>query len=460
MPTFSVSFRLLLLVGLAWPAAPAAPQSGLPIAGEVSGLYRPDAPMSFGEELLLPTGPGSTSAAAHRPVRVAVLLPQEAVQYRWVDSAWSWPSATTYTYDAAARRTSLTIRDSTSGIPSERYSYEYEAQQWPTMGMLERYTNGAWVKIARRREVYDSHGYNTLNVRESWRDSVWVAQWGGRNDLTYNAAGDLAEQIGWALNIGATDYRKGGHRTWQYAGGQLTSLQSQLWDGNAWVNSLQRVDFTWTTDAPPRLLGYREQFWNGTAFVDSTRFTYQYGPGSLELIREKATGPGGSWLPSHRSSFTYDAYGNTTLSEYEVWNATTGWQLRGGRRTAHTYRPSGEQVREVYQDFNRTTLKYAYYQRINYHNFLSIVTGLPAAEAAGASMQLYPNPTTGPLTLEVPAAATAATVRDTFGRVVLMVRIEPQAGPLALDLSALPAGVYSVGLRTATGSVVRRVVRQ
>ncbi len=458
MNTFSASFWLTLAVGLALLAAPAAAQSGWPAADEVRGLYRPSAPAGFDESRL--SRPASTGAA-HRPGRVAAQVPQERVQYSWLDSMWTRATATTYTYDAAARCTSLTIRDSTSGIPSERRSYQYGAHQGYTMGMLEWYINGAWVKAGRRQVAYDSHGYDTLNISETWRDSVWAPQWGWRNDLTYNAAGDLAEQIGWAMNMGTNDYRKASHRTWQYAGDQLTSLQIQYWDGSAWVNLLQRVDFTWTADATPRLLGYREQYWNGTAFVDSTRFTYQYGAnGSYDMLMEKATGPGGGWQPARRGRHIYDVYGNVTLSEGEYWDSATGWQLRGGRRTTHTYRPSGEHVREVQQDYNLATRKYAYYQRINYHDFLTIVTGLPAEDGKDASMRLYPNPTTGPVTVEAPADATTATVRDAVGRVVQTVRIVPQAGRVALDLSTLPAGVYSVGLQTPAGPVVRRVVRQ
>ena len=93
-----------------------------------------------------------------------------------------------------------------------------------------------------------------------------------------------------------------------------------------------------------------------------------------------------------------------------------------------------------------------------------VLATAPAALAQLAS--LYPNPARGTATLLLPVAlrgtaATAVSVVDNLGRTVLTRTLA--AGPtetLALPLSGLAAGIYSVQARTAVGLVVKRLVVQ
>ena len=84
---------------------------------------------------------------------------------------------------------------------------------------------------------------------------------------------------------------------------------------------------------------------------------------------------------------------------------------------------------------------------------------LPARPAtATASWHVFPNPTTGPLHLEVPAAlgAREAQVTDALGR---LVRRRPVSGPaLGLDLAGLPPGAYTVRVLGAASAALARLV--
>ena len=71
---------------------------------------------------------------------------------------------------------------------------------------------------------------------------------------------------------------------------------------------------------------------------------------------------------------------------------------------------------------------------------------------------MYPNPTTGPLRLEVPAGfgATEVRVSDALGRLVRQQGVRGLA--FDLDLRGLPAGAYTVRVRGAGEAVLARLV--
>ncbi len=75
----------------------------------------------------------------------------------------------------------------------------------------------------------------------------------------------------------------------------------------------------------------------------------------------------------------------------------------------------------------------------------SSIVAVRAGNALNAPLQLFPNPATDRVTVQLPAEATQATVRlvNTLGQVV-MTQSFSSASALALDLRGLPAGTYSV----------------
>ena len=93
-------------------------------------------------------------------------------------------------------------------------------------------------------------------------------------------------------------------------------------------------------------------------------------------------------------------------------------------------------------------------------------TPLPTRNAAlAATVGLYPNPAHHVVTLTLPAAlvrlATEIRLFNALGQVVGTVRVVPAAGldtETILDLAGLPAGVYSVRLRTSQVTLYKHLV--
>lgn len=84
-----------------------------------------------------------------------------------------------------------------------------------------------------------------------------------------------------------------------------------------------------------------------------------------------------------------------------------------------------------------------------------LFVGLPETNPENAFV-IYPNPGTGIFNLVSADAAEQVTVFDMQGREVF--GMQPQAANVSIDLRNFSAGIYSVHLRTARGTAVKRIV--
>lgn len=91
----------------------------------------------------------------------------------------------------------------------------------------------------------------------------------------------------------------------------------------------------------------------------------------------------------------------------------------------------------------------------NGEDFLHI-TNAAVNENPLSNIKLYPNPTSGQLSIEA-AEMTSVSVYDLVGQCVMQKSADN--GQLSLDMSQLQNGIYFVKVNTANGSVVQRVVK-
>ena len=79
--------------------------------------------------------------------------------------------------------------------------------------------------------------------------------------------------------------------------------------------------------------------------------------------------------------------------------------------------------------------------------------GLPRIVFDGGQVNIYPNPTTGMVNIDVDALESVE-VMDMAGRVVMT------SNQSNIDMSALANGVYMFRVNTATGSTMQKVVKR
>ncbi len=240
-------------------------------------------------------------------------------------------------------------------------------------------------------------------------------------------------------------------------------------------------DGTWTAVGGTLKRNYYEQFTvtttaTGTVRLDSvllssafyntasnTKLAVVYSKSGFVADSTDVSGGTGNGV----TSTAYGAFGapivlpNQTTGPTNVYhlvlNGSTGVSLAGGQTL--TFR--------VYFACGSTgTPRYAFLKNV-------VVKGAPAAVVtattpaqAATTLTLYPNPTpSGQLILALTGYREAVQLRITnvLGQQVYSSTLAPAAltQPQALNLAALPAGVYVLQARTASGSVeVRRLVRE
>ncbi|MCF8258415.1 MAG: T9SS type A sorting domain-containing protein [Flavobacteriales bacterium] len=84
--------------------------------------------------------------------------------------------------------------------------------------------------------------------------------------------------------------------------------------------------------------------------------------------------------------------------------------------------------------------------------------GIDETDTNAAMADIWPNPTSGPLTITSTKPLLTVAVVDMLGRVLLSEGGE-SSNTKAIDLSHLPAGIYVVHVETEAGRHVQRVVR-
>lgn len=401
-----------------------------------------------------------------RPLTSAAVVPGQTISYVWdaAASVWQYATRVTLTYDAYAHPIQVEERDSATGAPLRRLLFTYNAQGAQTEQVVQRDPGGGWVNDTRTLTTYNSYGHATETLYQIWQGTAWVTQSGSRSLYSYDATGAITEIISQVYDAGS--FVNGSHITYTSVNGQWNSFVIQYWNGNTWVNQAQFVALTWTGG---RLSSSRRQDWNGTAYVDAARFTYSYGTNnSLTTLEERPSSGTGNWQNASRTVVTYDSYGNLTDYLNEQWGGTNTWAIAYATRYLLTYGSGGALLRKVEQRYDIPTGQYVNSDRFNYADFQTIATGLIASAATTAQPRLFPNPTNGPITLELPSAPASApltigTVRNALGQVVQTFRVVPPAGDrptMTLDLSQLPIGIYFVTLPTSVGTYVWRVSRE
>jgi hypothetical protein len=247
---------------------------------------------------------------------------------------------------------------------------------------------------------------------------------------------------------------------------QWTASEYDYWDvpTGSFINDYRIYNLTWHNWAKRLLSSYQEQYRNastGAWYHDTRTSTAYQANDSYTSVRQLADVPG-VWVNEARYTVTYDAAGNNLLQQVEEW-AANAWRISISQRSLLSYTPAGEMRRAVRQAYSTSSSTFDNVQVETYGSFITLATHrAPDLEAAA----LYPNPTTGGVTLSLTGQPDQTPVRvdvlNALGQTVNTLTVHPQQGSIrqALSLESLPAGLYVVRLSSAEGTVTRRLVKQ
>ncbi|MCB2378919.1 T9SS type A sorting domain-containing protein [Hymenobacter sp. BT635] len=400
---------------------------------------------------------------AMRGIKATVVRPGQSVNYFWDTNTSRWVvyRKQENTYDSGARVTQEVYRDSATSALDTRYLYTYDARGNQTSYTYQTWNNNAWVNQYRSLMTYDARGNETEYLSQMWNGTAWGTDGGSQNVYTYNAAGVITESISkdWEDGVFVNEDRE----VYTLVNGQWSAVLLQSWENGAWVTEGRIMDIVWYDWAALKPASYKEQELIGTTFVDEERSTLSYASnGSRTTTVEAYTGS--AWVPDYRFADNYDNFGNYLGYTEEEWT-NNAWRLSYGFRSQLFYNASNVVLRKVDQDFDNASRQWRNNSRSNYSNFQNITLASARNAALEAQSELYPNPASSMVTLEVAGLAkteaASGEVRNALGQLVQSFTARPQGGKLStqLDLSTLQSGIYTVRLQTGDGTVVKRVVR-
>lgn len=415
--------------------------------------------------------------------------------YSWNRNTAQWgPSIiSTYSYDTQGRTTSVVSVDSASQVPRNRVTYtyntagqtnEYLAETWQGSAWQNTYrylatynaqnrvieyldqnwVNGAWQSTSRNQFAYNAQGHQTQTIYQQLTNNVWVTIDGNQYTYTYDAAGRMTEQQWATWNATLSAFLPTSRYLYTYTGTNTSysSYDYQTWTNGAWLNESRVLNFSYTSQN--RIAYYETQIWDGTAWQLYSRTTYTYPASGLgfSYLTEKLTGT--IWGNQHRYTNAYDAQGTNLGFANETWT-NNNWIIDFSFRYTIGYNANNDIARRLSETVDRNTNAYVNLSKSFYSNYQTITLG-NKAKTQETAIQLYPNPAMNNTTMEMSSLRNVnevqVTVLNALGQTVQQFTIRPQAGAVnhALDLASLPAGVYSVCVRTAEGTVTKRLVRE
>ena len=275
-------------------------------------------PRSF-SELTQPRQKGERKATdALRGINTTVVRPGQSVNYYWDNSTrrWAVSNKLEYTYDAGARVTQELYRDSASSQPLDRTLYTFNGQGQQTSYTSQGWNGSAWQNQYRGLATYDARGNETQYLSQSWKNNAWFTDYGSQQVYTYNAAGVITEQISKDLVNGV--YINDDRMVFTLTNGQWSSILFQDWEDTRWEDSRRLVDIVWYDWASQKPTSYREQDFDGTAFVDEERttITYTSNGGSVTIEQDY---DGTNWVNDYRGTDSYDNFGNYLSYTEDIW---------------------------------------------------------------------------------------------------------------------------------------------
>jgi hypothetical protein len=328
------------------------------------------------------------------------------------DTTWYWDStANNYFYKYYNNFSYYS-----NGLPYMQLTYA-----WDTSLHL-------WTGLNKYLKSYDNSGRQVLQVTESWSNNQWDTV--SVSSLAYDNNGHTISYLNynWPLSHNTT-YGIRGQYSYDSLGRRDTLVLDQ-WINNRsiWVHSSRSLFYY---DAAGDINLEYIQRWDTAGWHPVLKLQNTYDANhSLTASLEQTVDSTGSWINSQLYQATFDSYNMVTSSVQLYWDVSAG----GIWTPAPDYR-----------------LYHYYYE-------LYTPSGIAEIQAAG-DIRVYPVPAADMLSLDIKwneAQASTAIIYDMSGRMMSEYQLPNTASYHGyIPVSSLAAGVYTIQIKGATGSVTR-----
>ncbi|HRH69359.1 MAG TPA: peptide-N-glycosidase F-related protein [Flavobacteriales bacterium] len=182
-------------------------------------------------------------------------------------------------------------------------------------------------------------------------------------------------------------------------------------------------------------------------FNDELKLTYKPGRTTCEPFRQFNTQPNGIYGASPRTPAQWQSFSNWCPGDVIDIRRINLGPVAAGEHSFMLRVPTA-----VFADNQGQIPLSLYFQGKTSGTIPSV--GIGEADATGPLFGMYPNPTSGAFTLELPTGNAVITVTNVLGEVVMQFNSSGTTSPLLLDRT----GLYMVHVRTEQGSSARKLV--
>lgn len=337
---------------------------------------------------------------------------------------------TLYAYDGARNNTGqvdwLMLYGTDSLLPYRNWIMTFDQDLMQTKLVQSRdIETGEWID---RQLITYQYNDKRQNIRQDYQTWDGVASWINRfmNTFAYNADGDMIRQENWAWNRVARDF-------------QIQSRDNKTYNRNHEVVT-DSAYFCMNQEGTEWYLEYTlGNIYNSDGLLTESHekiyvmdtaslmgwykmaYTYNDKKQQTDVIHSAWIDSTRTWFDQSHVHASYDEPGNQVKLDYEYWESDSGRIITEGR--------------EVY--------------------LYSQITGKSAIPIMAEALT-YPNPVTDRLTLMNAEPGSRVQLLSSAGRLVLN---QTYTGS-PLDLSTLPAGLYTLRVTAQNGILTRKIVKQ
>ena len=409
------------------------------------------------------------------------------------DSAyfWEWNASSSmwelegkeadFTYDANYNITGETYfgRNGIAWDKVSKITRTFDGNNNITSSKLETWNGNTWENSSMRVITFDLNNNKTSEVFQNWNGTTWENN--SRNTYVYDASNNNISWLSesWISNA----WEQIGLRTNTYdTQNNLINELSQHWNTNFWKNNDQ---FTRTYDANNNMIGETYQEWMNNAWENIKKTESTYDSNNL-LVKELGKKWNlGAWDNAAQGTLSYDVNKNLTLYLFETW---VGNSWKNFSLDTYQYDTNNNQISNKNESWNGSAWKMsmAFANYFDANSFCSNIVfqiydstgtyvqfgdsssyyyhtatlGMQDWVMKDAIVSVYPNPTSGKITLHTGSQAGEIGIYNMIGNKVCS--IPPTQGEISkeIDLSLLPKGVYVIKVQEGRTIGVKKIVLQ
>ncbi len=336
-------------------------------------------------------------------------------------------------------------------VGNNRVLYEYNDNGELIHELHQQWANDIWENDKQYFMFYDDHGNKVERDMQRWINGAWVMQ--ERDTFEYNTSGYLTTHLFQTWDTSSQHWLNNAITIYTYdANGNIISDLYKFWDItiNDWVNSGMDI---YQYDSDNKLVMHSLKMWNNKTqqWIWTDRYIYEYDSAGNKTrdLQQSWHYQDSSWANASQTMYSYNSNGQILEQLSQRWNQhDSAWV--NDKIYLHEYNDGGYEIKYEYRIWNvdsgywNNGFKYEYYCSKRIFNAVPEI-------ASGTGLRVYPNPAGNILYLSWGQDIKPEEIYliDIRGRVIVH---KFMVSGNALDISGLSPGVYFVRVKNK-GSV-------